>query len=223
MKRAVLFDLGGTLVRYYSRGEFPTLLEQAALLHLPGEEVRRRAGEENQEASDFRVRPLEERLARIFRLGESETSGERLEALCRCFMRPILTLARRYDDTLPNLRRLRTEGYRVAIVSNTSWGSPAWLWREEIARHGLAEWIDATVFCRDVGWRKPAPQIFTFALEQVEARPEESLFVGDDYRWDVAGPRAVGIEAVLIDRGGTAGDTAERAIHGLDELWARLC
>lgn len=29
MKDAVLFDLGNTLVRYFARSEFPTILEQA--------------------------------------------------------------------------------------------------------------------------------------------------------------------------------------------------
>lgn len=233
MKRAVLFDLGGTLVEYYGRSDIPAVVEAAidevqaclgerGLLHVPPEEVWRRVAEENHEASDYRVRPLEQRLARVFQLDGTECSAALLEAVCRRFMQPIFARARRYDDAIPTLARLRAEGYRVAIVSNTSWGSPAHLWREEIERHGLDEWVGATVFCRDVGWRKPAPQIYAYTLERLGTHPEECLFVGDDYRWDVAGPRKVGMEAVLINRSGIAWDVEENAISCLDELWARL-
>ena len=50
---------------------------------------------------------------------------------------------------------LRSRGIKTAIVSNTPWGSPADAWRAELTRHGLLDKVDATVFCMDVGWRKP--------------------------------------------------------------------
>ena len=118
-------------------------------------------------------------------------------------MRPICALGRRYDDVLPALKKLQAEGVRTGLVSNTPWGSPADLWREEIERLELTPHFDAIVFCRDVGWRKPAKQIFEFALAKLNARPDECIFVGDDPRWDLAGPRAAGILPILIDRTGT--------------------
>ncbi|MGD8624784.1 MAG: HAD family hydrolase [Anaerolineae bacterium] len=127
---------------------------------------------------------------------------------------------RPYDDVRPVLRRLRAEGVRAAIVSNTPWGSPGDLWREELARLGLAEEVDLAVFCTDVGWRKPAAAIFEYTLARLDARPADCFFVGDNPRWDVAGPRAVGIEAVLLDRQGTGEDGETiRDLHG---LWPRL-
>jgi len=107
-------------------------------------------------------------------------------------------------------------------VSNTPWGSPASLWREEIERLGLSEYVDVLVFCTDVGWRKPAKQIFEFALEKLQALPQDCIFVGDHPGWDLTGPRAVGIEAILIDRRGAMHDTGEDSIQNLHELWSRL-
>ena len=95
---------------------------------------------------------------------------------------------------------MRAQGIKTAIVSNTPWGSPAALWREELARLGLADAVDVLVFCPDCGWRKPARQIFDYALGKLKAMPEQCVFVGDDPRWDIAGPEAVGMAAVLIDR-----------------------
>jgi putative hydrolase of the HAD superfamily len=74
------------------------------------------------------------------------------------------------------------------------------LWREELSRHGLDVLLDETVFCRDVGWRKPDPRIFSQALSKAGVPPAECLFIGDDPVWDVEGPLRMGIPAVLLDR-----------------------
>jgi putative hydrolase of the HAD superfamily len=225
VKTVVLFDLGGTLAHYYERDEFPAILEEAigeAGDCLRREAIWRAVREEDHEAADCRVRPLEGRLARIFQLGDEQGAGNLLLEACRCFMRPIFARGHRYEDALPVLHTLRAEGFRTAVVSNTPWGSPAGLWREEIERLGLGEFLDAAVFCRDAGWRKPARPIFACTLERVGAAPQDCLFVGDDPRWDLVGPRGAGIEAVLIDRHGTAEHGKEEPIRTLHELWTRL-
>jgi putative hydrolase of the HAD superfamily len=232
MKEAVLFDLGNTLVRYFGRAEFPTILEQAILEvrayllglgfpSIPSEALWQRVGEEDYEAEDHRVRPLEGRLARIFQLDPGQARGV-AEGMCRCFTRPIFARGQRYPDALLALERLRLAGIKTAIVSNTPWGSPGALWREELERLGLEASVDATVFCTDVGWRKPARAIFEYALERLRVEPLDSLFVGDDPRWDLAGPRALGMDAILIDRHGAFPDAAGGAIQTLDELGGKL-
>jgi putative hydrolase of the HAD superfamily len=232
MKNTVLFDLGGTLSQYFERSEFPHILEQAitevqnylrqkGLLSISPEAMWRGVRDEDHEVRDYRVRPLKERLARIFQLDDSVQSST-LVMMCRCFMRPIFARGHCYEDALPTLQGLRSRGFKTAIVSNTTWGSPAILWREEIERLGLSKYVDTVVFCRDVGWRKPARQIFEFTLEKLQALPQHCIFVGDDPRWDLVGPRAVAIEAVLIDRRGAMQDAGEEPIKNLYELAGRL-
>jgi len=232
MKNTILFDLGGTLVQYYDKPEYPEILEQAlaevrafldagGLLHVSQEIMWQRAQEENHEAEDHRVRPLEERLSRIFKLdGLIEPDAEM--DMCRRFLRPVFARGRCYEDTMPTLEELKARGFGMAIVTNTPWGAPAEPWREEIERHGLGDLVDAIVCCTDVGWRKPAKQIFEFALVKLRASPQQCIFVGDHPRWDVAGARAAGIEAVLIDRRGTIRDDGENPIRNLHELWGRF-
>ncbi len=233
MKNTVMLDLGGTLVEYYGRSEVPVVLEQAitavqdnlrerGLLRVSVKTVWEAVEEEKHEASDCRVRPLKQRLMRVFQLDEKTCSDALLDAMCRCFLKPVFGRARRYDDTLPVLQRLRSADYRIAIVSNTAWGSPAHLWREELARQGLNELVDAAVFCSDVGWRKPAPQIFLYTLVKLGVGPEDCIFVGDDPRWDFVGPQAVGIEAILLDRCETMQDVTEDTVRNLHELCTRL-
>lgn len=232
-KNTVLFDLGGTLAQYFERYEFPDILKQAitevqnylrqkGLLKVSPEAMWRRVREEDHEARGCRVRPLEERLVRIFQLDDLIKSSSLVMTMCRFFMKPVFARGRCYGDTLPTLKELRSRGFKTAIVSNTTWGSPANLWQEEIERLGLRAYLDAVVFCRDVGWRKPAKQIFEFTLRKLQVLPKHCVFVGDDPRWDLVGPRAVGIEAILIDRRGVRQNVEEGLIKDLYELLGRL-
>ncbi len=109
-------------------------------------------------------------------------------------------MGRLYEDTLPTLARLRTAGYATAIVSNAPWGSPPQLWHEELGRLGLSTAVDKIVMCGDVGWRKPAPQIFLHAAAELGIPCDRCAFVGDELQWDIVGSSAVGMRSILIDR-----------------------
>jgi putative hydrolase of the HAD superfamily len=78
--------------------------------------------------------------------------------------------------------------------------------------------VDATVFCVDVGWRKPAPQIFQHALSLLDVDARDSVFVGDDLRQDVAGAVRSGLRPILIDPRGTVTAAPCPAIRSLTEL-----
>ncbi|MEM3536773.1 MAG: HAD family hydrolase [Candidatus Bathyarchaeia archaeon] len=231
---AVLFDLGNTLAFYFDRNEFPAILRQAiiqvqsfldskGMLNVSPSEMWRRVQKEDYESDNHKVRPLKERLTRIFQLNHSTLPTNMIMTMCRHFMKPIFARSFRYPDTLPTLKELKSRGFKTAIVSNTTWGSPANLWREEIERLGLSHYMDAVVFCRDVGWRKPAKQIFEYALKKLDALPQECVFVGDDLRWDVVGSQAIGISSIIIDRKGSIQHVEKASIiKSLEELCQKL-
>ena len=208
--RAVLFDLGNTLVSYYTSSEFPLVLrrclgECATVLGWAEDPARdadlfERALVLNREQSDYAVRPLEARLQELF--GAHEPLDEAsVAALGVAFLTPIFAMARLDSQAMRVLDDLRRLGIQTAIVSNTPWGSPASAWREELMRHGLLERVDATVFCMDVGWRKPHRAPFDRALSLLDVAAAEAIFVGDDHRWDVVGAQAAGLRPVLLGSG----------------------
>ncbi len=47
---------------------------------------------------------------------------------------------------------------------------------------------------------KPNPDIFKYAINKLDARPEETMFVGDTVKADYNGAENAGIRAMLIDR-----------------------
>lgn len=154
---------------------------------------------ENFEQPDGKVRLLQKRFDRIFGLAEQTPEAVR-EKACHEFLQPIFKCARKYEDSEPTLQMLREKGYKLAIVSNTPWGSPSNLWREELQRRDLADLIDASIFCVDVGWRKPAANIFQRLLQTLDLAAAECIFIGDEPVWDYEGAVGAGMPAVLIDR-----------------------
>jgi putative hydrolase of the HAD superfamily len=227
---AVLFDLGNTLVSYYSREQWPAVLAES--IERCGNYLRgvgaafdengldQRILLERGEPSDLRVNPLAGRLRRIFQLGFGQVN---IAKLCRVFMEPTFERARRYDDVLTTLAELKQRGYKTGILSNSPWGSPAKLWHEELHRLELEEAVDTAVFCCETGYRKPAPQAFDFITERLNTAANRCLFVGDDPRWDLAGPHRVGMDAILIDRtGGVPDQDGRRVLSDLTPLWEIL-
>ena len=223
--KAVLFDLGNTLVGYYASAEFPSVLRRCLreCSHAQGwsgdagreETLFERAVQLNTERPDFAVRPLGERLRELFEPHVS-LDDVMLSSLGAAFLKPIFDLARVDPQALIVLESLRRRGIKTAIVSNTPWGSPASAWRTELARHGLLDRVDAVVFCVDVGWRKPHRAPFDRALALLDVVPTDAVFVGDDPRWDVVGAQTAGMRPVLL--GSSTHAPGLKAIENLEDI-----
>ncbi len=120
---------------------------------------------------------------------------------------------RLFEDTAEALDRLPGVGIETLIVSNHVWRLP-----EIVAALGLPLRPDAVLTSSRIGYRKPHPEIYAAALRRAGCPPTEVLFVGDNVRADVQGPRAAGMRAVLLDRAGEHEGDGEQAIRTLAEL-----
>ena len=66
-------------------------------------------------------------------------------------------------------------------------------------------------------FRSPHPTIFQAALDALGVQAAEAVMVGDSLEEDVAGARALGMRAILIDRENRHPDVPERLtdLYGL--------
>jgi putative hydrolase of the HAD superfamily len=108
-----------------------------------------------------------------------------------------------YEDALPVLEDLHRRGLRIGLISNGQRDLD-----EFAAHHGLE--VDAIVGSKAHGRIKPDPSIFVAALTALGTASEETAMVGDSYEDDIAGARALGIRAILLDRDGLRPDEPER-------------
>lgn len=106
-----------------------------------------------------------------------------------------------FPDVLPAFSELCRRGLRLAVVSNFDQRLP-----DLLSELGLSPFLETVVFSAGVGVEKPHPAIFEALLDELELPAEAVLHVGDRQRDDVEGARAVGMEALLLDRRGMRGD-----------------
>ncbi|MER3601311.1 MAG: hypothetical protein C4339_01165 [Nitrososphaerota archaeon] len=109
-----------------------------------------------------------------------------------CFMRG-LRPAPGARSTLHYLARQK--GYRLGLVSNFSYAP---FLRARLEGLGLSGFFEVLAISHEVGYRKPHPAIFRFALERLGCAPEEALMVGDTPSEDVYGARKLGMGACLV-------------------------
>lgn len=115
--------------------------------------------------------------------------------LARLFMDPATWYV--FPDVPGVLAALKARGLIVGAVSNWAWQLP-----ELLDSLGLGIHLDFVAASARVGYDKPHPGIFHWALERAGVPAASVIHVGDHLDADVVGARRVGIEPVLVDRRG---------------------
>lgn len=90
-----------------------------------------------------------------------------------------------YVDYVPQrnldmLRHLRSEGYKVCLLSNTNPYMMMWAANDFDGQgHPISEFFDHMYLSYECGVMKPSSEIFQIMLRGQEALPEETLFIDD--------------------------------------------
>ncbi len=119
-------------------------------------------------------------------------------------------------------------GWRVGVVTN---GRPD-IQARKVAALGLSPKVDAIVFAAEhgSGAGKPDAEPFLEACRVLGVPPQQTVFVGDDLRCDIAGARAVGMSTIWlqasapqrIDADPALADVILRSLSLVPEAAARL-
>ena len=197
--KAVLFDLGGTLVRTDPISEIFLRILRRHKVHVSlewREEIFPEVVELDLES--FKLPYIEfwraYNLRILEKLGVQGDLGQLADRLTEEWWdNAELEVYPEVEDTL---RRLRQMGLKIGIVSN---GFQIDI-HEILSRTGLEGMFDLTVGVDDVKKPKPHPEIFIYALKKLEIKPHEALFVGDNPETDYKGAEAAGLKPLLIDR-----------------------
>ncbi len=116
-----------------------------------------------------------------------------------------------FEDTIPFLELLRSRQVKIALVSNCAEHT-----RDQLSRTGLAGLADVLVLSCEVGYSKPAAQIYERALSALGVAPAEAVFIDDQPAY-CAAAAALGLTAVQIARREPAADGRATAIRSLTE------
>ena len=209
--RAVLFDLGGTLMYERASWEAVTARADEALTNY----LRAQGLELN--LSTF-PREFRTRLRKYFSQREQdllETTysfvlrdvlkdkgyGDLPESIIRNGLDQLFGITQTNwvleDDALPTLQKLEMDGYRMGLISNAGDDQDV----QQLARRfGIARYFDFILTSAACSYRKPHRRIFELALSNWYFLPSEAVMVGDNLDADVRGAQSVGLFTVWISR-----------------------
>ena len=117
-----------------------------------------------------------------------------------------------FDDVIDVIAYLKAK-YRLAILTN---GSPI-SQRRKLESTGILNMFELSVVSGEVGIDKPDPRIFGVMCERLNVKPQDCLYVGDNYVNDVLGARNAGWNAIYLNRLRLASDETQM-IDSLEKL-----
>ena len=201
--KAVLFDLGLTLIQtasfpeIYRRilAQFDTQVSIDHILHA-----------QNATAKEYDISTYDENRRKKFWIDYNVSLLKKLNV-----EKNIVFLATQIDelwwansgvkvfpDVEPTLSGLIAKGLKLGLVSNGFKRDLDHVLREL----KLEKWFDSIVCIDSCNCAKPDNRIFLYALDKLEIKPSEAIFVGDSIPQDYTGALGVGIKPYLLDREG---------------------
>ncbi|MDX1415171.1 MAG: HAD family hydrolase [Candidatus Promineifilaceae bacterium] len=212
--KAIIFDLGGTLIEYtgsfasWPELETPGLQAAYTSLHeggviLPDFDTFRSAG--------FKILPDRWQMAtqgqrnlRLIDFLEEVTAAcdvknvdhVQLDEAAHLYEAAICAQALPLDAAEETLSLVREQGYKMGLLSNTMFTGQAHV--ADLKRFSLDGYFDAMLFSADAGKWKPSAEPYLDLLEQLQVEPEHAIFVGDDPANDMVGGKSAGLRTVLM-------------------------
>ena len=206
--RAVVFDLGGTLVQWddweggavkkwglaydalrasgdagsAAREDFVAAMRAAEKAHWERVDRDRWSGPATGVVSDG-----------FQRLGRT-VGDAALVTVLDGYARAVAGWCTVFADTRDTLATLRERGYLLGLLSNTWWAAE---WHNaDLAAHGLSDLLDELVYTSDMPGSKPHPSVFREVTSRLGVAPEACVMIGDRQVDDVSGALAVGMRAI---------------------------
>ncbi len=180
----LLFDLGGVLIEFSGLTDMHGLLREP----MPAEDVNRLFGA-SQAIADFEVGLLtpEEFGAAFAKAWPLNCSEAEFLVHYESWTRALLPGA---DELLTGL----TQRYRLAALSNSN----ILHWTRNDVVIGVQSYFERAFSSHELGVRKPDPEIFRRALEELGVEPPEVVFF-DDNAHNVEAALAFGISAHRVE------------------------
>ncbi len=207
--RAVIFDLGGTLIDWPDWDEdisrrwalsYDYLVSELPSNGYPSRDAYVKAMREAElhhwqqvaesQASNTPVSLLRDGFSRL----DWQVSEKELLTALDGYARAVSGWAVIFPDAVQTLLELRKRDYRLGLLSNTWWAAE---WHNaELATHGLDALLDEIVYTSDLPHSKPHPSVFLEVTERLNVDPVECVMVGDRLIDDISGGLGVGMRAV---------------------------
>jgi len=97
------------------------------------------------------------------------------------------------ENTISTLEKLKSMHKKTGLISNAD-VTEVYAW----PRSPIKDYFDITVFSCEVGLVKPDREIYQYALNKLNEKPENAIFVGDGGSNELVGAKQAGISTIMI-------------------------
>lgn len=215
MKKHVIFDFYGTLVKIHTDEALPSLW-QTLSRQIPGYEpmalkekyFRTVEAHLNKTAEASGCAYPEVRLEEVFAeiAGCSVSEGVRL---ARKFRKESMITLEPFSGTLDTMKRLREEGKTLYLLSNAQ----ACFTMAEIHACGVDAYLDRIYISSDYRVKKPQKEFMEHLLSDNQLNVNDCLMVGNDVSSDLAIADACGMDSVYLNTDGETEAVIEERIR----------
>ena len=223
--KAVVFDVGRTLMEYrnmpnvwvdFYQNSFESVRKELAL-NISDEDIERSIEILRSYNPKIKYREIDYSPEKIFGEATAHWNGNfLLDDVINSFYSSLKLTSHIYEETIPVLKKLKSEGYIIAVLTDVATGMPDELHKSYFAE--LLPYFDMYVSSISCGYRKPNPKGLNDIAEHFGISPSDMIFVGDEEK-DILVARRFGCKSVLIDRSKTGEDFGQDfTIENLNEL-----
>ena len=201
--KAIIFDLFGTLVDNFTISEYQKVLEDMSLvLHSPADKFSQLWRDSFYLRTNGSHRTHQESIRYICRELGMPVTDEQVERAAAIRLEYTIKTLKPRPDTIPTIKKLKSLGYKVGLISDCSPETPeAW------PKTPFADIFDVTIFSCEACVKKPDPRIYHLVCERLGVKPGECLYIGDGGSQELTGALKIGMHPVLIRDPGETVDT----------------
>jgi putative hydrolase of the HAD superfamily len=207
--KAVLFDLGDTLIRTAEIPEIYRRIAENFGIKLSADEIReahKDVGESDAiegmitSGQEFWVKWNAEVLKRAGILENRAFLARKIDELWWEYADLEV-----YPDVIETLTQLKAKGVKSGVITNGLKRD----YEQILGRLKLTDFFDIVVGIDTCNKAKPDNEIFLHTVNMLNVRPEQAIFIGDSMKFDYEGARDAGLRPLLIDREGKASEGVE--------------
>lgn len=101
------------------------------------------------------------------------------------------------EDAVQTLKKIEEDGYRMGLISNAGDDKDV---QQLLHKFGIGRFFDFALTSAACSYRKPHPRIFELALSNWYFLPSEAVMIGDNLEADIRGAQNVGLATIWIKR-----------------------
>ncbi|UCE44471.1 MAG: HAD-IA family hydrolase [Candidatus Bathyarchaeota archaeon] len=128
-----------------------------------------------------------------------------------------------YPDAEKMLPLLKAEGLKLGVVTNGLQSDVNGI----LPKVDLQDFFDVVVVIDTLRKMKPDPEVFLYALEKLKIAASDAIFIGDEMDADYRGAQGAGLTVYLIDRDDKVHGKHVRRLSSLEDLldthFSHLC